>query len=147
MTRMSITVAATGTMCGQVISRKICQPPAPSTWPASTRSRGTFSSAASMTTKMKGIHCQESPTMMNARAVQGFTAHAKSPRPNHCQTGANGPLPVSAIMRKVKPMPMGVTMRGRKNTTRKNVRPRMGCEQRNASPRPMRNWMPQPTMT
>ena len=96
---------------------------------------------------MKGIHCQESPTMTKARAAHGSTAHAKSPSPNHCQTGANGPFPVSANMRKVKPMPTGVTIIGRKNTTRKNVRPRMGWEQRTASPSPIRNWMPQPTMT
>ena len=72
MARIRITVAATGAICGQAISRKICKLLAPSTCPASTRSRDTFSSAASRTTKMKGIHCQESATMMINLAAHGL---------------------------------------------------------------------------
>ncbi len=36
MILISITVAATGAICGQAISLNTCQPLAPSTWPAST---------------------------------------------------------------------------------------------------------------
>ena len=36
---------------------------------------------------------------MKIRAAQGSDTQAKSPSPNHCQTGANGPLVVSASMR------------------------------------------------
>ena len=100
ITRISITVAATGAICGQVISRKICQPLAPSTSPASTWSRDTLSRAASITTKMNGIHCQESATTMKLRAAHGLDTQAKSPSPTHCHKGENGPLVVSASIRK-----------------------------------------------
>ena len=145
--RMSMTVAATGMICGQVISLNICQPLAPSTWPASIWSRGTFSSAASRITNTNGIHCQVSPIMMKTRAAHASAAHAKSSSPNHCHSSENGPLVVSAIIRKLYPTPIGVTMSGMKNTTRKNVLPRTGWAHNNASPSPIRNCTAQPKIT
>ena len=50
---------------------------------------------------MKGIHCQASPTMTAIRAPQAVAAQAKSVSPNHAHKGANGPLVVSVIIRKV----------------------------------------------
>ena len=50
---------------------------------------------------MKGVHCQASPIITATRAPQAVAAQAKSPRPTHCQSGANGPLVVSVSMRKV----------------------------------------------
>ena len=79
--RISSTVTATGTICGQMISRKICTLEAPSTWAASTWSRGTFSRAASMQMKMKGIHCQESQIIMTKRAAHGSADQTQFSRP------------------------------------------------------------------
>ena len=50
---------------------------------------------------MNGIHCQASPIITAMRAPHAVAAQAKSPSPNHCQNGANGPLVVSVSMRKV----------------------------------------------
>jgi hypothetical protein len=98
--RISTTVAAIGAIAGQVMSRKICQPPAPSIRAASTWSRGWFLTAASITMKMNGVHCQVSPAITMKRADQGSVDQAHSPRPSARLTGANGPFCMSASMRK-----------------------------------------------
>ena len=44
-------------------------------------------------------------------------------------------------------MPIGVIISGRKKTTRKKARPRIGWAQSTASPSPIRNCTVQPTKT
>ena len=101
ITRISMTVAAMGKTCGQMISRKVIHLPAPSMSAASFKSFGTLSNAASIMMKTKGIHCQLSAMTMKIRAAQGSVAHDQLPRPTHCQTPENGPLVVSANIRKI----------------------------------------------
>ena len=54
-----------------------------------------------MTRNMKGIHCQESPTITTVRADQAAEAQLRSPRPRKRQMGESGPWVMSASMRKV----------------------------------------------
>ena len=99
ISRISTTVAATGAIAGQVMSRKIWKPLAPSSRAASTWSRGWFSIAASSTMNMNGVHCQVSPISTISRADQASVAQDHSPRPKAAQSGANGPFCMSASMR------------------------------------------------
>jgi hypothetical protein len=96
--RIRSTVTATGMICGQMISRKIWTLEAPSTWAASTWSRDTFSSAASMQMKMKGIHCQESQIIMTNRDAHGSTDQTHVLTVAAPKTGWNGPLVISATI-------------------------------------------------
>ena len=98
MMRIRSTVTATGTICGQMISRKIWTLEAPSTCAASTWSRGTFSSAASMQMKMKGIHCQELQIIITKRAAHGSADQTQFSMPKNLRSGWNGPLVMSATI-------------------------------------------------
>ena len=73
ISRMRTTVAAIGAIAGQVMSRKIWKPLAPSSRAASSWSRGWFSIAASSTMNMNGVHCQVSPISTMSRADQAWS--------------------------------------------------------------------------
>ena len=99
MSRIKTTVAAIGAIAGQVMSRKIWKPLAPSSRAASSWSRGWFSIAASSTMNMNGVHCQVSPISTMRRADHACVAQDQTPRPSAALTGANGPFCMSASMR------------------------------------------------
>src|SRR5690349_5331662 len=90
--RIRSTVTATGTICGQTTSLKIWTLEAPSTCAASTWSLGTFSKAASMVMKMKGIHCQESQIIMTTRDAQGSADQTQVSTAAAPNKGWKGPL-------------------------------------------------------
>ena len=92
-----------------------------------------------MQIKIKGIHCQESPTIIINLADHASADQIHSDKPRKAKSGSNGPLVTSANIRIAYPTPKGVIISGMKKTTRKKFLPEIGCEHKKANPVPITN--------
>ena len=138
MMRMMTAVTLTGSISGKTILQKDCQRLAPSTLAASSSSAGSACSPASSRTITKGILTQASIAMMVRRATQGVAKKAGLSQPSQRASAAAGPKRYSRIdLPIIQLTATGLSMKGSRKTTRKNLRPRMSALSSRASPKAM----------
>ena len=128
MMRIRIAVIETGSIRGNVTSQNERQPVAPSTRDASVSSLGIACNPASSMIIMKGMNVQASISMMVARATSGVPKKEGLSQPSQRARRARGPNRASSIdLPTIQLTATGDSIRGRRNATRKNLRPRI-CE-------------------